>query len=265
MKKHLIAAALAAPAALAGPAQADPIYYCYCATQSTQLIDMAPPPQFIFTVVPFYMQVFGPLPEATFGGTGIPNNHVAISQSSAGDVRMGLTATARFDNPTVTSTDGTFTASQGSDAAHGKPAYGRWNFDYYINSTNAGLSYVLSFDNDPATGTSKSTMGKLIISSGTGVFQDSWNLGMGFLQASGGSPEYQASLHVTFDPTVPGEYGFFLTAYDSAFLLDPAHLRAESAILVDVGVVPSAAVPEPGSLALVMAGLVGLSRFRRKS
>jgi hypothetical protein len=32
-----------------------------------------------------------------------------------------------------------------------------------------------------------------------------------------------------------------------------------------VGVVPSAAVPEPGSMALVMAGLIGLCRFRRKS
>lgn len=78
-------------------------------------------------ITPSYT-TFGPLPAATFGGTGIPNSAVSITRvvnpSGGGDLTLGLTAHQRYDNPAVTNNGaGTFFAGAGNDSAHGAPNY----------------------------------------------------------------------------------------------------------------------------------------------
>lgn len=73
--------------------------------------------------VPTYTK-FGSLQTATFGGTGIPNDAVAISEVSSGgfNVVLGLTAHQRYDNPPLGNDGaGRFTAVAGGDSAHGQP------------------------------------------------------------------------------------------------------------------------------------------------
>lgn len=144
---------------------------------------------------------FGDLSAATFGGTGIPNDNVAVT--SQDDVTLGLTATARYANPSVTNDGaGTFYASIGGDS----PAtYARWNFDFYANNSSASTVYLrLLWDLNPGVDTDVALLGD------SGVFslaagataQNSWNLGMGFL---GGG----------FNPSQAGEYSFALLLTDS--------------------------------------------------
>ena len=60
---------------------------------------------------------FGSLPQATFGGSGIPNNAVQMGHN-VGGVDLGLTATQRFTSPALTNDGaGTFFATPGFDAS----------------------------------------------------------------------------------------------------------------------------------------------------
>src|SRR4051812_27858749 len=69
----------------------------------------------------------GALPAANFGGSGIPNT--SVMQRQYDGVTLGLTASARFSNPTVTDNGaGTYFATTGNDGG----GLARWNFDYFI-------------------------------------------------------------------------------------------------------------------------------------
>jgi len=186
---------------------------------------------------------FGPLVGATFGGSGIPNSAVQITQ--VGSLTLGLSAHGRYANPNVTNTgDGNFQATAGGDTLDSTPTYARWNFDFYIKGLTNGQSVQLFFDKDPTIGNDVATAP---FGAFTSDYQDSWNLGMGFL---GGG---------LFDPELSGQYAFALVAYDAT-----GGYLGTSSILVNVNGGRDS-VPDGGSMALMLgSSIVGLALLRRR-
>ena len=93
-------------------------------------------------VVPSFTD-FGDLPQATFGGSGIPTDPTAITTFNGigGDiVTLGLAATPRFANPPLTNDGaGTYTALAGAN--DGTPGSTVWRIAGYLELQ------LFSFDN----------------------------------------------------------------------------------------------------------------------
>jgi hypothetical protein len=192
---------------------------------------------------------FGPLPAATFGGTGIPNSSVEVTtvSNATGVVTLGLTATPRFVNPPVGNDgNGNFSAANGATSGTAK-----WNFDYYVSDT--GTSYAndqfeLLYDFTPGANTPVTQLGVWNLGTPStspfftaGVAQDSENLSFSFLTTgvpgvvtppSGGS--------TTFDPNATGQYTFILED-----LTANGQIRAQDEINVNVA-------PDMASTAMLM-------------
>ncbi len=221
--------------------------------------------------------VFGPLPEATFGGSGIPNNAVAISTFGDGGgntITLGLTATQRFTEPPVGNDGaGTFSALPGGfpgSTAHvpADPTLARWNFNYFVKiEGGATLSdFIIQwlYDFDPGADTAESDLGvwdlSLTFPTDT-LSQGSQNLGFGFLAA--GFPGVIAPpAFGAFDPNTAGEYTFALRVFQLGS--DPAMDEPLGAASINVNT-----VPEPISASLFGIGALGLAiggarRRRRK-
>lgn len=213
------------------------------------------------TVITPSYTTFGALPVATFGGTGIPNDAVAISEFTEGNfsVVLGLTAHQRFDNPPLGNDGaGRFSAVTGGDAAHGQPGYARWNFGYYhnfspelldVDAAAAGYALRLYYDLDPSVGNDVSTfvvVDPIGINGATMDFENSLNLGMNSIFGLG------------FDPDLPGEYGLALGLYK-----DGIAVGTPSAILTTAN--DPSSVPDSGStIALLSFCAIGIGSIRQR-
>lgn len=217
---------------------------------------------------------FGALPEATFGGDGIPNDAVAISTVDIGGgvtATLGLTATERFFNPDVTNDGaGRFTAAAGLNNGFGSSSVlgAAWNIGFYIalsSGTFADLGpntgFTLAYDLNPGFG--RFTPGFLDILGaaasvgglGTSVIQGSQNLAFDFLNGTPALP-FVSSPSLQFDPNATGRYEIDLLAFA------PGNEGPAGLSSIDVFV---EVVPAPGALALVLGGLVLIGLRRRQA
>jgi hypothetical protein len=202
---------------------------------------------------------FGPLAGATFSGTGIPNNPVAIT--TVGGLTIGLAASQRVSGPNLGHNGaGTYSAPAGVSPFNPSPAdpYAMWNFNMYVSGATASMAFRLFYDFNPAEGNDINTHGTITVPGAAitgGQGENSWNLGMDFLATT--NPAFGIVAPTgTFDPNARGQYTFALVAYE----LNGAALGNEigrSAIAVNV--------PEPGTFALAGLALLGLAAARRRA
>jgi hypothetical protein len=204
-------------------------------------------------VSPTY-NTFGPLPAATFGGSGIPNSAVAIT--TVGGLTLGMSASQRFVGPSLQNNGmGTFSAPIGVSLVAPSPAdpYALWNFNFYISGANASMAFRIFYDFDSAIGNDETTHGTVSFAGSAlpgGLGQNSWNLGMNFLAAAAVGIVPPAGV---FNPNAAGQYTFALAAYD----VTTGRELGRSAIAVNV--------PEPGTFALAGLALLGLGAVRRRA
>lgn len=197
---------------------------------------------------------FGPLPAATFGGSGIPNDAVAIT--TVGGLTLAMSATQRFTAPALTNDGmGTYSALTGVSTASPSPAdpYAMWNFNFYISGGDDTMAFRLFYDFNTAVGNDETTHGTISFLGSQlpgGVAQNSFNLGMNFLAAAGAGIAPPAG---AFDPNAAGQYTFALVAYG----ITSGQEIGRSAIVVNV--------PEPGTFALSGLALLGLAGLRRRA
>ena len=220
------------------------------------------------TAAPLF-DTFGPLPEATFGGTGIPNDAVAISsQFSNGTslITVAMSATQRFSNPALSNdNNGTYFAQAGSNnggAGESTTTGALWNFNYYINidsatETLSDYQIDLFYDFDPAFDNGPSGLGVIDVTTAiasapdTTLVEDSQNLMFGYL-ATGISGVVTAP-GGTFDPNALGEYNFGIQVSQDGWGVENVRM--------DVQVVPIPAAAWLFGSALL--GFVGIKRRKQ--
>ena len=217
---------------------------------------------------------FGPLPGATFGGTGNPNSAVEVGIATVGSdtITLGLAAQQRYQNPALGNDgNGTYFATTGVN--YGNPANptstvgvsttlgATWNFDYYVSIAGGGnlsdYSFVLQYALIPGA----APIGSLNVNgiapylgfSPTGtIVQDSENLDFSFLGTS--IPGLVSPPSGSFDPNATGNYAFLLDAYDGSTLVD------QVAITVNVSAA-SAVGDSNGTNISLLLGLASLGLY----
>lgn len=223
---------------------------------------------------PIY-DTFGPL-AATFGGTGIPSEEVAVSSTIVdGNVTftVAMSATARYSNPTVTNDGaGTYYATPGSNfggAGESATEGALWNFNFYIDVEGSGgaapiladYQFDLYYDFNTGADTPIASLGYLNLTNAilagsptATTVEDSQNLMFSFFSTA--LPGFVTPPAGAFDPSAVGEYNFALQVSNTnGFSVE--------AVAIDVRVAEAVTVPEPSTL-LLLAGLVTLACAKRR-
>lgn len=208
---------------------------------------------------------FEDLPQANFGGTGIPTAPTAITTfntSGGSTVTLAMSATQRFFNPALTNDNaGTYFATTGANTGGPNSTSNvvgtLWNFNFFASVdpgtdavTLADLGLQLLYDLDPGTDTDSADLG--VFGDPALAFygyQGSQNLNFTYL-AAGVPGAVTAPTFNAFDPNAPGEYSFALQS--TAF---------SEQVSINVNV---SAVPLPASLPLLLAAFGGVALLRRK-
>jgi|GEM_PF-2843715 len=133
-----------------------------------------------------------------------------------------------------------------SQPLNADPQYAVWSFDFsIITPIDSFFDVYMDIDVDPSAGTNFRQLGGGPFQ---GTWQDSWNMGMDFLQTSLGS--------FSFDPNAPGVYDFALTVIDRDDLSQVARTEMRVNVVPDAGASFSL-------LGMALVGLWGLARRTR--
>lgn len=208
-------------------------------------------------VTPTY-DTFGPLPAASFGGNGIPNDTVAVSSfestnrngNNLGTITLGLTAHQRYSNPPLTNDGaGTFYADPGMNDGLVSSSQGAlWNFGWYIAGDNlSSYSYEMLYDTDAGIGTDESALAS---------FNPDAFFGLVYGGKHGSQNLIFSLFGNSFDPMAEGEYSFVLRALRNG---DEA-----GRVAINVVVGQPFTVPTPGVAALFGIGLLSAGFARRR-
>lgn len=219
---------------------------------------------------------FGPFPDATWGGGGIPNDAVAAAKTIIdGDttIRIAMNATGRYSNPQLSNNGaGVFYASPGQNCGTPTDPAGcpsgvqgaLWNVNYFIEIDSASGKKLtdyqidLWYDFDPAgpngvgvlpTGRVNVTNGLFATTPNATLVEGSENLLFSYLAT--GVPGVITAPGGTFNPNALGNYQFAITVTNGFFPIE--------AIAMEVQVIP---VPAAVWLFGSAMGLMGLVRRR---
>src|SRR5690606_32484599 len=213
----------------------------------------------------------GPLNEANFGGSAIPNDYVAVaSQFVDGDVliTVALSATPRFEEPFVSEPPpvgnngaGVYYAQPGTNFRNGLEG-AVWNFSYFIrveggDAVLTDYQFTGFYDFDPGYDTPLGQLGviditaaALLLPPGTTLVEGSENLM--FAALTDGVPGYVTPpAYGSFDPYALGEYTFGIQVTKAGWGLETVAMNVE-------------VVPEPTTVVLLGLGLAGLGSVRRR-
>ncbi len=191
---------------------------------------------------------FGAFPDATWGGTGIPNDAVAASlQIVNGEdtIRIAMSAHGRYSNPLVTNNGAAiYTAGTGSNfggAGESADEGALWNWTYFVDisgpSVLADYQIDLYYDLDPAgsafgdlSGLGHIDFTALLLAGDPAatLVEGSQNNLFGFLAVD--SFGIDAPNFVAFNPNEVGNYQYAITVSRAGFGVD--------VIAMEVNVIP---------------------------
>lgn len=225
-------------------------------------------------------------------GSGNLNGSFTIDQTNG--IELGLRGKLRHnaagapENTFNSNGDGTYSFDAGV-APTQSPSTAVWSFEWSINSNfddNGGFldayTYVLGIDTDPSAAAAFFAFDP-INGFNAGTSMVSWDHAIGTNATGNGggakianvdanAADYAALISANnlaqnswkpswfipgFDPTVDGTYDFFLTAFNAD---GSQAARTSMQIIVGAGATD---VPEPGTVALLLTGLLGLAARKK--